>query len=161
MILRFPNYEAAALAATRLRDEGYFAEICDEVTPFFHGPMAMLGVRLVVSEEAVEGAYEEISIPAAEGELANFMRVGIFSLWGFFFIAAAVGLLHMFALNPIGLIIAIISTIALAAFYAVLLFLAAGFSMVCHSLLAGSVLRSDDKSWTSPMTLLTLLLAFL
>ena len=51
----YPTLEAAYLAVARLRNEGYVASVCDDAVATIWGPLAVGGVRVVSSDEPIEG----------------------------------------------------------------------------------------------------------
>ena len=85
MIEKFPTYEAAAFYAARKREEGHFAEICDEGSGFLWGPIATKGFRVIVSEYAV-GEDETPPTESPEGtesRLDVIIRNAVVVLFGF------------------------------------------------------------------------------
>lgn len=63
MISRFYNFEEASIYAARMRSEGRYAEILDGTMSSMWGPLAVGGVRVIVSDAPVED-----DTPPAEGE---------------------------------------------------------------------------------------------
>lgn len=62
MMIRFHNYEAAALHVAQMRSEGHLAWVCDPQSSLLYGPMASGGCRVFQSETPIE-------IPEGEPEL--------------------------------------------------------------------------------------------
>lgn len=154
MILRFANHEDAAMAAAKLRDEGHFAELCDDSSAALWGPGAVGGVRVITTGAPVEDMNELPSPSRPAGVIWNVMRL----------IVAAAGLVAAAALTWWMLMLAVknpVLFLLLAAFVIVMTYAGAAWSMICQKLLSASILRRRSKSVLDPVFLLVLALVVL
>jgi hypothetical protein len=90
MVRTFGTWEEAALYASFMRSEGYFAALLDECVAPLYGPAAVGGIRVLLSDEPVtndvdglhEDLHEDESPPPSppDGELVQFIRIATVSL---------------------------------------------------------------------------------
>ena len=103
MIHTFSTREEAAIFASAMRSDGYFAEILDEEMGSIYGPLAIGGVRVLVSDETIEDTDESTvadnrampPVPATPdaGPFLQALRLVTVSLVAFGLIALAIFLL--------------------------------------------------------------------
>jgi hypothetical protein len=109
MIHTFSTREEAAIFASAIRSDGYFAEILDEGMGSIYGPLAIGGIRVLVSDEPLEDAVDEeagaqeLSGKADDGELLNTARMMVVGLVGFGLAVVVVFLLSTTSQDPAGL----------------------------------------------------------
>ena len=114
VIHTFATREEAAVFATAMRAEGYMAEILDEGMASIYGPLAIGGVRVVVSDGQVEqeaDADSEVTAqrgqpPAEEykdGELLKTLRLLVLGLVGIGLLILGITALSVLSNDPAGL----------------------------------------------------------
>jgi hypothetical protein len=111
MMVRFHSWEAALSFALQRRNEGYFAELFETSVPFFWGPNAVGGFRVITSEEATDDGHPPMIGLPAPGPWARLLSLAaallfwsaIFRVVLFLMTALA---LH-FAADPLGLVYAV------------------------------------------------------
>lgn len=143
MILRFHNFEAAALAVAKLRDDGYFARVCDESVAALWGPGAVGGLRVIVSDEPIEDEIESLPSSMLIEAFLRFGRMVVAGLWTFLGISLGLIVLRAAVSNPLGFAISV-AIYGLAA--GVVLFGGALLSISTQRIFADSVLRDATKS---------------
>ena len=143
MILRFHNFEAAALAVAKLRDDGYFARICDESVAALWGPGAVGGLRVIVSDEPIEDEIKSLPSSMLIEAFLRFGRMVAAGLWIFLGISLGLIVLRAAVSNPLGFAISV-AIYGLAA--GVVLFGGALLSISTQRIFADSVLRDATKS---------------
>ena len=74
MIHRFATYEDASIYAGIMRSEGYFAAILDESMGSIWGPLATVGIRVIVSDEPVEEDEEDMPPVPSERPFDSLIR---------------------------------------------------------------------------------------
>lgn len=154
MILRFANHEDAAIAAAKLRDEGHFAELCDDSSAALWGPGAVGGVRVIASDAPVEDLDELPSPSRPAGVIWNVLRL----------IVAAAGLVAAATLAWLMLMLAVrnpVLFLLLTTAVAVMIYAGAVWSIICQRLLSTSILRRSAKRVLDPVLLLVLALVVL
>jgi hypothetical protein len=114
MIHTFATREEAAVFATAMRADGYIADILDEDMASIYGPLAIGGVRVLVSDQPLE---EEVNVdmeataytgspPPEEnkdGELLRTLRLFAVGVVGIGLLTLVITLLSVFANDPGGL----------------------------------------------------------
>ena len=109
MIHTFSTREEAAIFASSMRSDGYFAEILDEGMGSIYGPLAIGGIRVLVSDEPLEDAVDGAAGPqepaskADDGEFLKTLRMLVVGLVGFGLAVVVVMLLSVTSENPLGL----------------------------------------------------------
>ncbi len=103
MIHTFGTREEAAIFAATMRSEGYFAEILDEGMGAIYGPLAIGGIRVLVSEQPIatepddalqESTDRPLHEPASgDGEFRQTVRFFTVGLVAFGLIALALFIL--------------------------------------------------------------------
>lgn len=93
MVRMFGTWEEAALFASYMRSEGYFASLLDECVAPLYGPAAVGGIRVLLSDSPVtddtenpdKELHETESPPPAppDGELIQIIRLATVSLAAF------------------------------------------------------------------------------
>lgn len=97
MVRTFGTWEEAALYASFMRSEGYFAALLDECVAPLYGPAAIGGIRVLVSDEPVtddpenpDDELHECEVPPPtppDGKLVQIIRLVTVSLVAFGLIA--------------------------------------------------------------------------
>ncbi|HSP43440.1 MAG TPA: hypothetical protein VLO11_11260 [Luteolibacter sp.] len=110
MVHTFATREEAAIFASAMRAEGYYADILDEGMGSIYGPLAIGGIRVIVSEESAENdgddSYTVPSPPAEsdDGELLTTLRLFVVGLVACGLVVLVIALLAAFANQPGGLL---------------------------------------------------------
>jgi hypothetical protein len=108
MFHTFATHEEAAIFASAMRSEGYFAEILDEGMGPIYGPLTIGGIRVLVSDEALGDSVDETAGPQAlsgkadDGEFLRILRLLAIGLAGFGLAVVAVMLLAVTSQDPMG-----------------------------------------------------------
>jgi hypothetical protein len=75
----FATHEEASIFAAAKRAEGHYAEMLDEAVAYIYGPLAVGGIRVIVSEETLAEGDDPIPPPPwvnpTDGELAMTVRM--------------------------------------------------------------------------------------
>lgn len=118
MVHTFATHEDAAIFAAAKRAEGYHAEILDEGMGMLYGPLAIGGIRVIVSEEAIPIDDEEekpdstVPLPAMEksedGEFLKTVRMLAVGIVAIGLVALVIMLLSVFSNNPGGLLLELV-----------------------------------------------------
>jgi hypothetical protein len=110
MIHTFATREEAAIFASAMRSDGYFAGILDEGMGSIYGPLTIGGIRVLVSDEPHEDAEDQAGGPQAlsekadDGEFLNTLRLLVVGLVGLGLAVLAVMLLSVTSEDPVGLL---------------------------------------------------------
>ncbi|MCU0776943.1 MAG: hypothetical protein MUF86_04670 [Akkermansiaceae bacterium] len=110
MFHTFATREEAAIFASAMRAEGYFAAILDEGMGSIYGPLTIGGIRVLVSDEPLPAAVDQAGGPQApadkaeDGELLKTLRLLVVGLAGFGLLVLAVALLSVTSQDPVGLL---------------------------------------------------------
>jgi hypothetical protein len=118
MVHTFATHEDAAIFASAKRAEGYHAEILDEGMSWIYGPLAIGGIRVMVSEEAIpnehDGEEQDVVVPPPpwvarnDGEFLTTVRLLVVSVVAFGLAVLAITLLAAFSNQPGGLMLELI-----------------------------------------------------
>ncbi len=111
MVHTFATREEAAIFASAMRAEGYYAGILDEGMGAIYGPLAIGGIRVIVSDESAENEGDESSavqtLPPTEsndGELLTTVRLLVVGVAACGLVILAIALLAAFSNQPGGLL---------------------------------------------------------
>lgn len=110
MFHTFATHEEAAIFASAMRSEGYFAEILDEGMGPIYGPLTIGGIRVLVSDEPLQDAVDQAGGPQAtsdkaeDGEFLKTLRLLAVGLAGFGLLVLAVALLSVTSGDPAGML---------------------------------------------------------
>jgi hypothetical protein len=106
MIHTFATREEAAIYASSRRSDGYFAEILDEGMGAIYGPLAIGGIRVVVSDEPLEDPVAEPDgsppppAPPRDSELLTLVRLLVVGIAGIGLLAMVIGALSLAPRDP-------------------------------------------------------------
>jgi hypothetical protein len=107
MMHTFPTREDAAIFAAGMRSDGYMAEILDDGMGAIYGPLAIGGIRVLVSEEPLEAttAAEDGSDDTAlgkseDGEFITTVRMLVVAIVAIALIAMVFMMLSEFSNEP-------------------------------------------------------------
>ena len=111
MVHTFATREEAAIFASAMRSDGYFADILDEGMGSIYGPLSIGGIRVIVSDERIESAANEaesneLSPPTAKpegGEFLTILRMVVVAVIVLGLSVVAIMLLSAFSEDPGGL----------------------------------------------------------
>jgi len=101
MVHTFATREDAAIFASAMRSDGYFAGILDEDMGAIYGPLAIGGIRVVVSDEPIGGEVDEtagrqaLSGNAEDGEFLRTLRLFVVGIAGLGLAVVAIMLLWL------------------------------------------------------------------
>jgi len=109
MVHTFATREEAAIFATAMRSDGYFAEILDDGMGSIYGPLAIGGIRVVVSDEPMEESADEAGHPGQteDGEFLRTLRLFVVGIAGlglcvvaFMLLWLVLQLIRLFSADP-------------------------------------------------------------
>lgn len=107
MVHTFATGEEAAIFASSRRSDGYFAEILDEGMGAIYGPLAIGGIRVVVSDEPLEETGDGADAPppghAEDGEFLRLVRMLVVGLAAIGLVVIAIGLISIIPRDPVEL----------------------------------------------------------
>ena len=105
MVHTFATHEDAAIFASAKRAEGYHAEILDGCVGMIYGPLAIGGLRVMVSEEALPNGddteEQEITVPpppwvnADDGEFLTTVRMIVVGIAALGLLVVAIALFYL------------------------------------------------------------------
>jgi hypothetical protein len=110
MFHTFATREEAAIFASAMRSDGYYAEILDEVMGSIYGPLTIGGIRVLVSDEPIGDTMDEAGGPqthsgmAEDGEFLKTLRMLVVGLVGFGLAVLVIMLLSVTSQDPMALV---------------------------------------------------------
>lgn len=123
MVHTFATREDATIFASAMRADGYHAEVMDDCMGSIYGPLAIGGIRVIVSDAPITGGDDdgdgEFTLPpppqkAADGEFRATVRLLVVGVAGLGLIMVALSLLwvvlrliHWFTESPIDAALAV------------------------------------------------------
>lgn len=120
MVHTFATHEEAAIFASAMRSEGYFAEILDGAMGTIYGPLTIGGIRVIVSDGPVgnddgSGETDATMPPPAgkphDGEFLTILRMLVVSVAALGVVILVVLSLSAYSGNPGGLVWALLAAL--------------------------------------------------
>jgi hypothetical protein len=105
MIHTFSSREEAAIFASAMRSDGYYADILDEGMGSIYGPLAIGGIRVVVSDEPLADTLDEsgASGKVEDGEFLKTLRLSVVGVVVLGLALIGIMLLSITSQDPAGL----------------------------------------------------------